>query len=75
MNSISSLRSFSSLALFLAALDIAVVFDAFDAGFFERFKFEEDVEDFFRDLDVSFEVFFVAMRRTVLQLRVGCKIE
>ncbi len=31
------------------------------------------VEDFFRDLAVSFEV-FVAMRRTVPQLRVDCEL-
>ena len=68
MSSISFLRSASSSALFLAALDFAVDFDAFDAAFLG------DVEDFFPDRAVSFEDFFIAMRRTVPQLRVDCEI-
>ena len=55
----SFLRSSSSSAFFLAA---------FDAAFFAG------VADFFRGLAVSFEVFFIAMRRNVTQLRVDCEL-
>ena len=67
------MRSSSSLAFFLAAFDFAVALDALDAAFLERLEVDEDAEDFFRDRAVSFEVFFVAMRRTVTQLRVDCE--
>jgi hypothetical protein len=74
VSSISFLRSSSSSAFFFAALDFAVDLDAFEAAFLVRLEVDEDVEDFFRGLAVSFEVFFVAMRRTVPQLRVDCEI-
>ena len=63
MSSISFLRSSSSSAFFLAALDLAL-----DAAFLERLEVN------FRGLAVSFEDLFVAMRRTVTQLRVDCEI-
>ena len=72
MSSISFLRSSNSSAFFFAALDFAVDLDAFAAAFLERLAVAERVEDFFRDRVVSFEV-FVAMRRTVTQLRVDCE--
>ena len=71
MSSINFLRSSSSSAFFFAALDFALELDAFDAAFLVRF---EGVEDFFRGLAVSFEVFFVVMRRTIPQLRVDCEL-
>lgn len=61
MSSISFLRSSSSSAFFLDAVNFDVDLD-------------ERVEDFFRGLVVSFEVFFVAMRRNVTQLRVDCEM-
>jgi hypothetical protein len=67
VSSISFLRSSSSSAFFLAALDFA-----FDAALLVRVDVDEGVADF-RDLDVSFEVFFVAMRRTLTQLRVDLR--
>ncbi len=70
MSSYSFSRSFNSFSFFFAALDFAVDLDAFEAAFLVRVEVDDDVEDFFRDLAVSFEVFFIAMRRTVTQLRV-----
>ena len=67
MSSISFLRSSSSSAFFLAALDFA-----FEAAFLVRLDVDEGAADF-RDRAVSFEV-FVAMRGTVTQLRVDCEI-
>ena len=72
MSSISFLRSSSSFCFFFAAFDFAVLLDAFEAAFLARP--EVGVEDFFRALVVSFEVFFVAMRRKITQLRVDCEI-
>ena len=74
MSSASFLRSSSSFAFALLAFDLATDFDAFEAAFFERVELNEDVEDFFPDLAVSFEGFFVAMRRTVTQLRVDFEL-
>lgn len=70
MSSISFLWSSSSFCFFFAAFDVAVDLDAFETAFLVRLKVDEGVEDFFRGLVVSFEVFFVAMRRTLTQLRV-----
>jgi hypothetical protein len=66
-------RSFNSFSLFFPTLDFAVDLVAFAAAFLERLETDEDVEDFFRGLAVSFEVFFVAMKRNVPQLRVDCE--
>ena len=74
MSSYSFSRSFSSFSFFFAALNFAIDLDALDAAFLERLEVDEGVADFFRDRAVSFEVFFVAMRRTVTQLRVDCEI-
>ena len=74
MSSISFLRSSSSFSFFFAALDFSVVLGAFEAAFLVRLEVDEGVEDFFRGLAVSFEVFFIAMGRTVPQLRVDCEI-
>ncbi|HEU4871002.1 MAG TPA: hypothetical protein VFT08_09155 [Pyrinomonadaceae bacterium] len=51
----------SSRRFFVIALDRVVDFDTFEADLFERLEVDEDVEDFFRDRAVSFEVFFVVM--------------
>jgi hypothetical protein len=61
VSSISFLRSSSSFSFSLAAFDFAFVFDAFDAAILVPIEADEDFEDFFRGLAVSFEVFFVAM--------------
>ena len=72
MNSASSFRS---LAFFLAALDLAADFAAFDATIRERLEVNGEIEDFFRAEVVRVLSFFVAMRRTVTQLRVGCQTD
>lgn len=69
------MRSSNSFSFFLAALDFAVDLEAFEAAFLVRVEVDEADEDFFRGLAVRFEVFFIAMRRTVSQLRVDCEIE
>lgn len=74
MSSYSFSRSFNSFSFFLVVLDFAVNLDAFDAAFLERVEVDEGVADFFPDRAVSFEDFFVVMRRTVPQLRVDCEL-
>ena len=58
------------MAFSLAALDFAVFLDAFEAAIRALLEVKGDVEDFFRVEVVRVLSFFVAMRRTVIQLRV-----
>jgi hypothetical protein len=58
------------LAFSLAALDFADFLEAFEAAILERLEANGDIEDFFCVEVVRVLSFFVAIRRTVTQLRV-----